>query len=399
VDHAGKDIPYTQDSSTDRAVMTFIADLPALGYQVYHLVAGEPTRPVSTVTDTTDTSFKFKDWRIIHQPHNGALQAIVEEHSGLNILAETANELLVMDDLMDAWGNTADSWRNVVGRFSLVSQKVLPNLPGGVTLSRILEFGHSRIEQDVLLHGELPFIPCRLRINWCESERFLKLSLPLGLSAPTVTAEMPYGCAGRPMDGMENPMQSWVDVSGLAKDVSGKEHPLGLAVLNDSKYGYDCLDGELRISLLRSPRFAGDRRFMDLGWHEINYALLPHRGTWQEAGIWHLAEELNSPPEYVWETEHDGQLPGRHSFARLDGPNVQWSVLKKHEDSNALIIRLVERHGQSGRVRLELPFLDGALGIEMAPYEIKTCLLSGSGDNLRMQEVNMLEDADGKTAL
>jgi hypothetical protein len=37
------------------------------------------------------------------------------------------------------------------------------------------------------------------------------------------------------------------------------ERPTGLCLLNDSKYGYDALDNELRLSILRSPIYAFHR--------------------------------------------------------------------------------------------------------------------------------------------
>ena len=55
------------------------------------------------------------------------------------------------------------------------------------------------------------------------------------------------------------------------------------ALLTDSKYGYSCFGGELRLSLLRSPKSPDPEA--DMGAHDFAYALVPHAGGWRDAGV------------------------------------------------------------------------------------------------------------------
>ena len=101
--------------------------------------------------------------------------------------------------------------------------------------------------QDYTVRPGRPGVDVTMTVDWHERLRMLKLALPLALENPRVTASAPYGCIGRGANGEEEPCQAWVDLS----DDAG-----GLTLVNDSKYGYDALGGELRLSVLRSPIYA-----------------------------------------------------------------------------------------------------------------------------------------------
>ena len=78
-------------------------------------------------------------------------------------------------------------------------------------------------------------------LDWREKAQLLKIRMPTILADVTAAYEIPYGVIERPADGAEEPGQRWIDASGTIEGVDGR---LGLAVLNDGKYGFDILDGE-----------------------------------------------------------------------------------------------------------------------------------------------------------
>jgi alpha-mannosidase len=126
------------------------------------------------------------------------------------------------------------------------------------------------------------------------------------------------------------------------------ERGFGAAVLTDSKYGYSCLGGELRVSLLRSPTSPDPEA--EQGDHEFAYALLPHAGGWREAAVLAEAHRFNAPLRRV-----DGLGEwARRSFAAVDDPNLVLDTIKRAEDSDALVLRLYEAHGGRGVARLTL---------------------------------------------
>jgi alpha-mannosidase len=119
-------------------------------------------------------------------------------------------------------------------------------------------------------------------------------------------------------------------------------------VLTDSKYGFSCYGGELRVSLLRSPTSPDPEA--DQGGHEFAYALMPHAGGWREAGVLAEAHLFNAPLRWVEGVE---AAPG---LAAVDDPNLVLDTVKRAEDSDAIVLRLYEAHGARGTARLRLGF-------------------------------------------
>ena len=84
---------------------------------------------------------------------------------------------------------------------------------------------------------------------------------------------------------------------------------------------------------------------MDQGVQKFHYTLLPHEGSWDEAGTVRQAAELNQRPVVLVTTLHKGPLSHSESFLCVDQENLVVSVVKKAEDNDDLIIRCYETAG------------------------------------------------------
>jgi alpha-mannosidase len=183
------------------------------------------------------------------------------------------------------------------------------------------------------------------------------------------------------------PALRWIDVS----EASGG---YGVALLNDSKYGFDVKGGVMRMSVVHGATYPDPEA--DRGRHELVYSLLPHRGDWMAAETTRRGMELNSPLMAHAPLVHAGKLPKVHSFVRVGPANVVLSALKKEIGyaEGGLVLRLYEIHGKKTEARIELPWaVDAseadlierptgpALGsgttivVPLGPYEIKTLRL------------------------
>jgi alpha-mannosidase len=162
---------------------------------------------------------------------------------------------------------------------------------------------------------------------------------------------MQFGYAERPTHFSTSYDRARYEVPGHRfADLS--EHGFGVAVLTDSKYGYSCHDGDLRISLLRAPKLPDPDA--DMGRHEFAYAILPHSGGWRDAGVVAEGLRFNVPLR-----EGGGaRFEPCTSLVCADDRNVVVDTVKRAEDSDALVLRLYEAHGGRGtvRVQLGLPF-------------------------------------------
>jgi alpha-mannosidase len=157
-----------------------------------------------------------------------------------------------------------------------------------------------------------------------------------------------YGVDPEMDKGQEVPAQKWVDVTDGTK---------GIALLNKTKYGHSYHNGELRITLMRS---AGNPDiYPNLGKFRISYALYPHPGDWKN-GVWQEGDDFNvpvlanEPPSLALVKTH-ATRPETESFISLEGKGVHLSGMKKAEDTDELVIRMVEVEGNEKQVTLHLP--------------------------------------------
>jgi alpha-mannosidase len=134
----------------------------------------------------------------------------------------------------------------------------------------------------------------------------------------------------------EVPGPRWADVSAGG---------YGVAVLNDSKYGWDYRDGRLRLSLLKAaiwPDSTADR-----GAHRFRFAVYPHAGDWRDGAVERVAAEYNTPLLAAPSPAHAGPLGRRVSFGGAEPAGVQVTWLKRAEDDERLVLRIVEWHGRA----------------------------------------------------
>ena len=157
-----------------------------------------------------------------------------------------------------------------------------------------------------------------------------------------------YGITPETGDGQEVPAQKWVDISDGTK---------GIALVNKTKYGHSYHDGNLRITLMRSA--GAPDIYPNIGKFEIGYALYPHTGDWTN-GVWQEGDDFNvpvlaaEPPSLALGQAH-ATRPESDSFISLHAEGVHMTGMKKAEDSEELVIRLVEVEGKEKEFSLTLP--------------------------------------------
>jgi alpha-mannosidase len=124
----------------------------------------------------------------------------------------------------------------------------------------------------------------------------------------------------------------------------------------------------------------------------FDYALVPHLGRWQEAGVCRAGLEFNNPFIARAVARHTGALPRQWGLLEVSAPNVVTSALKMGEDGG-VILRVYEAAGKpTPRVKIKLAhralsasevnlierpiqkvsIQDDGLSFDLRPYEIKT---------------------------
>ena len=118
----------------------------------------------------------------------------------------------------------------------------------------IRSFGASTIIQTMRLSAGSRRIEFHTDVEWHERHRFLKVAFPVSIRSTRATYEIQHGHIERPTVANTSWDTARFEVCGHRwADLS--EPGYGVALLNESKYGYDILGHTIRLSLLRAPGF------------------------------------------------------------------------------------------------------------------------------------------------
>ena len=179
----------------------------------------------------------------------------------------------------------------------------------------------------------------------------LRYALPTNLMPQSVAAEGMWGTDLHPVvpsgpsdeARYEWPAQRFVDIF---------EPHLGIALLNDARYGHAAVDGTLYLTLATSPLYPDPHADEEPA--PVSIELLPHVGDWRDANVMarahvHSAGIAADLREAV-ATEPQGPCAGLP-------PNLRLLGLKPAEDgSGDIILYLGELFGDHGVCELALPW-------------------------------------------
>ena len=378
--------------------LCFMADLPAMGYRCYHLSIPAGTTTWEPPERAVVSMLENEHLRLRFDTESGWLTSLYDKDSKVELLSAAGGVPVVMDDPSDTWSHKVVAFDKEMGRFHAQGNVALVEDGPVRQVVRVSgEWGCSTATLDYILYAGATVVHLDLTVDWHEQLKMLKLTFPLALDRPQSTSSIPYGSIQRRDDGGEEPCQSWVDISGT---VDGK--PCGFSLLNDCKYSYDVLDGELRMSILRSPVYAFHRprqiepgvmyHYTDQGEQTVHLTLVPHAATWVEGDVVRRAEALNAPPVVCEVDSHPGAWPSSASLVCCTPANVVLTAIKLAEDGEGLILRGYETAGQETKAEIQIG-LDGDLSrwtVAWRAHEIKTLHLQpGSGE---LTETDMLEE-------
>ena len=248
-----------------------------------------------------------------------------------------------------------------------------------------LQVGSSKIKQNVFLSSDSKRLDFETEVDWNEKHKMLRVAFPVNVFNSQASFDIQYGFINR----NTHRNTSWdfakFEVCGHRyADISRQD--FGVALLNNSKYGYKVLNNRLDLNLLRSPAYPDPDA--DIGNHKFTYSLLPHKGNLTNSDVFSEAACLNQGV-MIFPGVKNIQTSSP-CFIMSDGISLE--TIKKAEKSNSLIIRLVEKNGSNSKgilnfskypVKLsETNLIEweeneereilGDIEIRMKPFEIRT---------------------------
>ncbi|MFF2050996.1 alpha-mannosidase [Leifsonia sp. NPDC058194] len=366
-----------------------------LGTVPAHGIAAATGHAAATrLTGSGDDWVLTNDLVSVTVSREGLVTSAVDLATGRDAIApgREANLLQLHQDfpnMWDAWDvdrfyrNRVEDLRGV----DAIDARVDPDGVARVTVRR--SFSASTVEQTLELAPGSRTLAIAQSTDWHETEKFLKAAFPLDVRAEHTIAETQFGAQKR----VTHTNTSWEAAkfeTSMHRFVLVEEPGFGVALVNDSVYGYDTervvADGQvtttLRLSLLRAPRFPDPETDQGVQTHRYGLVIGTDLAGATEAGIL-----LNQDERVVTGAREAAPL------ATVEGGAVLSSVKLADDRSGDLVARLYEPVGRraTARLRVDAPVsaaatatlleeplagmeaaADGAFDLALSPFEVRT---------------------------
>lgn len=341
----GKEVP----AQISGGKILFLAQVPPTGFAVYDVQPG--AEAADSTLKVTNDSLENQYYRVKLNAE-GDVASIFDKSIGKELLAGPAR-LAISYDNPQQWPAWNMDWeQEQAAPKSYVSGpakiRVVENGPVRVALEISRETVGSAFVQTIRLSaGDAgKRVEFGNVIDWNTKESNLKASFPLAASNRLATYNWDIGTTQRPSaqpKKFEVPSHQWIDLTDMSDE-------FGATILTDCKNGSDKPnDNTIRLTLMRTPGTSGgypDQGTQDLGHHEFIYGIAGHAGSWRDGQTDWQGQRLNAPLIAFETSKHAGALGQEFSLLKVSNPRIRVLALKKAEESDEIVVRLVELDGK-----------------------------------------------------
>ena len=412
LDEQGKPLPTQCEKEASnlsldwRKRVVFHATLPPLSVARFGCrYESLPKKPVPTLPAEGD-HFVFTGGRIAVRINRrtGCLDSYTVD--GVAYLKPGALRLEVIQDDGDPWGMLVTSFPKKCGCFRVMSPaasgafsgtdgpldgvRVIEDGAVRTVVEAVLQYRHSRAVVQYVLSKLHPYVDVRVRLQWMEIQRMVKLRLPPAGKLTECIGQEAFGEESLPLTGREN-------VSGSYLMAVSGDRCVGL--INNGVHGSSVQNGALGVTLIRSPAYCAhpiaDRPLLpqdrftphaDQGERLYEFRLLGGETAAVRRELPRLAESFSQPPMLLSffpaaakETAATPSAP----LLWLTGDPVTVSALKPARDGAGYILRLFNASPAPAQAALHTGCPETAIPVSFTPYEVKTLRLTG--DTVREQ--------------
>ena len=360
-----------------RRKICFYADLPAIGAANFRLKPIEEKKQVQQ----TVPFLKF-----MLSPETGFIEELFQENQ--QCLTGSLLKPVIIEDTGDSWGTDQWNYKNIAGDITFVKKsfKVIENGPVRSITESIFEYNKSKFVYHIISYSQFPVIEFRIRIHWNEERKLIKFSIPTIFNSSGILCEVPGGTIIRPADGEEHVHGRWF----IAENDNS-----AIAVINNGQHGIDFVNGEARISVLRSVAYCHEKgkiledypytKYMDQGVHDIQLMVTVGNPDNLKESIASLADFMNMPPVAYPHlplgsiSDKSLKQPEIKDLLSLDKKNIRLLALSKSFNKEALNIRMQESIAKETSAILKLNNPSIEINLIFKPFEIKTILIGKTG--------------------
>lgn len=375
-DENKNEVPVYECSEADgKTTVSFLAsDIPPLGVKYYYCMKDSK---VKKCAPKNNNEIENEFYKIKADTHG--IVSIYDKSSNkelINSKVGYANELILEDDIGDLWA-TRDLKRD---RVRLGAQNSLESVTEYENYSEIRYKGRFSGNEDVFfpidykvmqleweqvirLFKGVKRIEFKTNINWSCFDKRIRVSFPLcvGRSHDCGIYSVPYAALQR--ERYEMSTTGWNNANGdyPANEwaATASNIDTNVAVFNKGTQSYRIERNEMLVSILRSPTFPNGLywphcynapvydEMRDFGEHSFEYALYSFDGDWKNSNVGVSAAEYNRPL-----MTFNGRLELSDSPVKLKSQSAQITSIKRAEDKNGIVLRIVEEKGIDGDISL-----------------------------------------------
>jgi alpha-mannosidase len=350
-------------------VYAVLCDIAPFSYKTYILDA-EKSENYSFASTSDPRTQKIKDDNIILE--NGLVYAEFDRKT-LKLISymdkQTKNQLIAEPSAYFKFINEdhrSSAW--VIGSYMKTvdlngeynARLVKSEIDNGGLVSRFvyeIEFLASKLTVAVILKENSRVLEFIADIDWREqsSERVtpqLGFCVPLGYDIKNYRYDIPFGTLDR--DGANDDRPANTFVAGMPKDINFG----AAAVINDTRYGYRCVDNSIYLNLLHTSKNPDQHPETDK--HTVRIGLLASQSL-ENTEFYRESSAFLHPVAYAANKPHGGKLPyGGGTLFGVIG-EVKISAVKTPEDdgdknNKIIIIRLYDISGKNGKVDLKFAY-------------------------------------------
>lgn len=354
-------------------------------------------------------TFKTKQIKVLINSKTGTMDQYIV--NGVDYLKENSFLPIVIVDDENSWAHKEKSFKNVKGQFALMekqegsqfagikgeyieSVRVIEEGKVRTVIEAIMKYNTSYLIQRYYLPKKGTEVKITTRVFWDEKMTLLKLAIPTTIENGKYIGQTSYGVENLLTNRDEMVSHKWNMAHNDQKAVS---------IINTGTYGSDYKDGEMRITLLRSPGYAAGKsdfsvrrkhilpqdrfsRFIDQGEREYEFYLNASDFNSRRTSIDRESLSNNEKP-LVLSFFPTGVGIKSNCFATLSDDAVQITTLKKQENGENYIIRLFNPLDKSVKTTLTLQTVGIVSELEFEQFEIKSLMLNGKDKTIKIVDL------------
>ena len=371
------EMQYFDDGSLRSCKVSFIAkEIPSVGYSTFYINPVKQAEKISTLTFNPDFENQFFSIRF----GKGGIEKLVDKSTGKDVI-ETSKFKLGEVFTMRSFKHGAGEFSEVqqpsmeefdkTGYYETTWEKVSDG-PVSTSFKFRQPVRYAIVEETVIIYHQIKRIDFEIDLkNWQGIlYREFRAAFPLNMNSPKITYEVPMGVVEVGKDELKGAagniylsecklthprsMTDWVNAS---------DNQFG-ATISSSVVAFDYLDPTPNPTpaTLIQPILMASRQschgegndYLQLGDHHFSFSLFVQESGWEKG--FHEGKQAQNKLYTVLDPLRAKYTPlaETQSFISTKGDLTLLSAMKKCDNDNSLIMRLVEMKGESQNVEIKL---------------------------------------------